>query len=292
MKYKIVILFIVAAFMVLSIDAQPAPGSALLYKITGKNLKTPSYVFGTIHIVCEKDLIFAEALGKYVTQTEQMMLETDLDDPAALKRVVEASTLKDGKTLRDFLTREEFSKLDELYKSHLGISVELLQTLKPIVVNSYLFMSPKIIGCPKPSRLDKDLADVAKHRNSQLIPLETLDQQIAALDSVPITEQVRALKEISSTPDKQIDLFRTMYKAYIAQDSEKLYEISVKEMSPGGYSQSALLDDRNRKWIPLIESQIARKPTFIGFGAGHLAGKNGVVALLRAKGYTLTPIRL
>jgi uncharacterized protein YbaP (TraB family) len=63
-------------------------------------------------------------------------------------------------------------------------------------------------------------------------------------------------------------------------------------LSAEGNSQEALLDKRNQNWIPLIEKNITSKPTFIAFGAGHLGGKNGVVALLRAKGYTLTPIRL
>jgi uncharacterized protein YbaP (TraB family) len=56
--------------------------------------------------------------------------------------------------------------------------------------------------------------------------------------------------------------------------------------------QSAFLDDRNSRWIPLIQQSMQKHPIFIAVGSGHLGGPNGVVRLLQREGYTLTPIRI
>ena len=56
--------------------------------------------------------------------------------------------------------------------------------------------------------------------------------------------------------------------------------------------QEKLLNERNAKWIPVIEKNIALTPSFIAVGGGHLGGEKGVINLLRKKGYKLTPIKL
>lgn len=292
MKYFFSLLLLVATSVAAIAQAESAPSSSILYKVTGKALKKPSYLFGTIHIVCEKDLSFAEKIGSYISQTEQMMLETDLDDPEVTRKVAEAALPKGDKTLKDHLTAEEFKKLDDLYKSYLGFSVELLQGVNPTIVSTYFFLSPKVIGCPKAARLDQDLAEVAKVRKNEVIGLESVADQLALIDATPITAQVKGLRQLIDDPDKYIRDFQNMYRLYLSQDADSLYSIITSEMALSGTSKDVYLDKRNAKWIPLIEKQIVAKPTFIAFGAGHLGGKSGVVALLRSKGYKLTPIKL
>jgi uncharacterized protein YbaP (TraB family) len=63
-------------------------------------------------------------------------------------------------------------------------------------------------------------------------------------------------------------------------------------MKAEGYPLEKFIDQRNKNWIPVIEKTIAVTPSFIAVGGGHLGGANGVVNLLRAKGYKLTPIKL
>jgi uncharacterized protein YbaP (TraB family) len=83
-----------------------------------------------------------------------------------------------------------------------------------------------------------------------------------------------------------------MIAAYKSQDVEKLYLGAVEDEKSDPDFQKKLLDDRNTAWIPKIEAFVKDKPTFIAVGAGHLGGKNGVIQLLRAKGYDVKAIRL
>lgn len=56
-------------------------------------------------------------------------------------------------------------------------------------------------------------------------------------------------------------------------------------------NQDILLNDRNKKWIPIMIKTMIDKPTFFGVGAGHLAGENGVIKLLRKKGYKVEAVK-
>lgn len=267
------------------------PPSALLYKIEGKALKEPSYLFGTIHLVCEKDMFKAQTMKTFLDQTGQLLVEMDLDDPAVMKKVTEGTVLKDGKTVKDLLKPEEYAKLDAVFKSYLGISFDMLAAYKPIVSSSIFLISPKIIGCQTPKRYETDLAASFAARKLPVAGLETVEEQIAVLDAQPLNDQLKWLTDIANNPQKPIDEFQKLSKFYFAQDSDALYDLTASGMKESGMSQAKMLDERNIRWIPIIEKAIAGTSTFIAVGAGHLGGKNGVVSLLRAKGYTLMPMR-
>jgi uncharacterized protein YbaP (TraB family) len=53
-----------------------------------------------------------------------------------------------------------------------------------------------------------------------------------------------------------------------------------------------ILDKRNKSWIPVMEASMKVQLSFFAAGAAHLAGRNGLINLLREKGYTLSPIFL
>ncbi len=292
---KIFLLIIILTFLGASnIKAQtpkPVATSAILYKITGKNLKKPSYLFGTIHLICEKDMFSSEKLKSLIDQTGQIMLETDFLDPAAMQRAAVASKLPDGKTMKDYLTAEEYAKIDEYFKTYMGISFDRLNAYKPIFATTAVLSSPKILGCQPPVIYDKFLADTAVAKKLPVLGLESMEAQMAAADSVSLEQQIREMKEAAADPEKTIAEFRKLSAIYLSQNSDLLYDLAETELKKTGYSQAKMLDNRNISWIPVIEKHITVTPSFIAVGGGHLGGKNGVVKLLRAKGYILTPIR-
>ena len=152
--------------------------------------------------------------------------------------------------------------------------------------------SPKILGCQPPVIYDNYFAQMTKLRKIPLIGLESMEVQMAVIDSIPLDQQIKELKEIAVDPEKTIAEFKKLTQTYLSQDSDEMYDLVVAEMKKPGYSQAIMVDNRNISWIPVIEKNIAAKASFIAVGAGHLGGKNGVVNLLRRKGYKLTPIRL
>lgn len=298
MKKKLLllsVLFVALLLTVSNVQAQTktiASDSALLYEITGKNLKKPSYLFGTIHLICEKDMFPAEKLKSYLGQTEQLLLEIDMDDQSVIQRAVKGSVLADGKTVKDYVKPEEYAKLDELYKNYLGISFDNLQNFKPLISQTYLLTSPKVLGCQPPVVYDNFLAQTAVAAKMPVIGLETIEQQFAAIDSQPLEKQIKALNEAAANPEKGFGEFKTLYRIYLTQNSDAIYDSVVSGMTAEGYDLTKFVDERNANWIPIIEKNIRAAPLFIAVGGGHLGGKKGVVSLLRAKGYKLKPIKL
>ena len=298
MRKKLLILTALAAIFIISVSTKtnaqtktPANDSALLYEITGKNLKKPSYLFGTIHLICEKDLFPAEKFNAYVGKTEQLILEFDLDDQTAIQKAVRLSVLADGKSIKDLVTAEEYAEIDAVYKKYLGVSFDLLANYKPLISQTYLLTSPQILGCQPPVVYDNLLAQNAVAAKMPVIGLETAEEQIAVIDSQTIADQIKALKKTAANPDKSINEFKTLYQKYLAQNSDEIYKYIAGQFKAENYSQEKMLDIRNAKWIPVIEKNIAEKPSFIAVGGGHLGGEKGVVNLLRAKGYKLKPIK-
>lgn len=293
--YLFLSLSILSVFPVSQTRAQPAkraPSSALLYEITGAKLKQPSYLFGTVHIICEKDMFSPDIVKGYIAKTAQLILEFDMDDQAMIQKAVALSTITGGKSVKDYLTAEEYARLDTVYKNYLGISFDVLAAFKPMISSTYLLTSPKILGCQPPIVYDNYLAQTASSAEMPVLGLETVEEQMAVIDSEPLEKQLKALKEVGDNPQKGIDEFKTLYALYLSQDSDALFDNARDGMKKEGFSQEKMLDRRNRNWIPHIEKAIAEKPTFIAVGGGHLGGPSGVIALLRAKGYKLKPIRL
>ena len=265
--------------------------SGLLYEITRKDLAQPSYIFGTIHAICPADMIPVSGLQPYVEKTDQMLMEIDMDDPVEMGSLTKTIFIPNGKTLKDYLTAEQFSKVDEMTKSLLGAPAENLKTLKPSVLSVMAIASAKSMGC-RPSVYDLLLMQSAVAKKKPVVGLETVASQISVLDSMPIDKQAKDLYEMALDPQKRVQDFKSLIGVYKTQDAEKLFQHSTSELSSDTEFQAKLLDDRNKSWIPTIESAIKGKPTFIAVGAAHLGGKIGVVNLLRSKGYTVKPIKL
>lgn len=267
--------------------------SALLYEISGKNLEKPSYLFGTIHLICQKDMFPAEKLTGYLGQTDQLMLEFDMDDPMLVQQMLKMSTMKDGQSVKDLMKPEDYAKLDEVYKNYLGMSFDLLQKFNPMIAQTALLASPKITGCQPPMVYDNFLMQSAARAKKPVIGLESAEEQVAVIDSQPLDKQIEALRKLAADPEKSVAEFKALTDHYLAQNSDELYDFLVEQMNKdNSLSQDALLDVRNTRWIPIIERNIAAKPSFIAVGGGHLGGAKGVISLLRAQGYTLKPIKL
>lgn len=270
-----------------SINAQDLENSTL-WKIEGNGLDKASYLFGTIHITCDATL--ENDVMKALDETTQVVLEIDMDDPEMQTKMMKGIYMKDGKTLNDLVNEEDFAAIDSLFINNVGMSVKLMQNVKPFFLSSMLY--PKFIDCPMQS-FETELMKIATEQNEEVLGLETIEDQIEVFEIIPYEEQIK-------------DLVRTAKDnlAYDKANFAKLLEIYKNEnitamqdfMNDDNYSsvadyQDILLDNRNKNWIPKIKEFAEDQATFFGVGAGHLAGENGVIKLLRDAGYTVTAVR-
>ena len=274
-------------------DTQP-DNTGLLYKITGNGLEKPSYLFGTIHLVCPKDLLPLNKLKSLISETDEVLLELDLDDPKELLQAAKDTTLPAGKTLDNFLTPTEYAKVNDLFIALTGNSVDSFKTLKPFFLSVYLLSSPVVSGCQQPKAYDMLISEVAKKMGKPIKGLETAEQQFALINNIPFSEQAMGLYKMALNPKKPISEFNKLVETYKLQDSEKLFKLIEDQLVEGEDRRflTSFLETRNKNWIPKIEEAIKTKSLVIAVGGGHLGGQTGVVNLLRARGYRLTAMKL
>jgi len=264
---------------------------SLLYEVTGKDIKQPSYIFGTFHAICSDDMVPLANLDPYLTRADQVMMEIDMDNTVELQSMAKAAIIADGKTIKDFLTADEFAKVDKMITDLLGYSVENIKMVKPALLTVMALTSPKAIGC-KPMTYDVELMRSAVGKKKPIIGLETVASQIAVIDSKPMNEQAKDLVEMAGDPQKSIGELKRMMAAYKMHDTDELYKIAHSNLTKDKEFQTKLLDDRNRAWIPKLEAAFKEKPTFVAVGAGHLGGKIGVIKMLRKEGYQVKAVKL
>jgi uncharacterized protein YbaP (TraB family) len=124
--------------------------------------------------------------------------------------------------------------------------------------------------------------------------LETVDQQLATLDGTPLSEQVASLREFVEEGDAapaKLDELHAAWRSADLPTLERMTREDMRDLTPVTYQR--LNVDRNRAWVPQFERMLARgrgHDVLAVVGALHLLGDDGVVALLRARGYRVERI--
>lgn len=101
-------------------------------------------------------------------------------------------------------------------------------------------------------------------------------------------QMVKTIKELESDEFKSI--FKTISELYHQEDIEGLDQIMVKYTATNPEMYQVLMVERNQLWAERIPAIIKEKPTLLAVGSGHLAGNKGLIELLKAKGYQVTPV--
>lgn len=259
--------------------------TSLLWEISGKNIKQPSYLYGTIHL--SDRCVFA-----YDSIVEQKLYECDAYAMEILMDNIDAETLKKATIMEDnsldqLISEEDFAFLDSVFKEKLGVSVMLLNKVKPFFIAAELMQ-----GAAEGERsipLDMHFLRLAKKAGKITLGIEKLMDQVKAVDKIPLEQQVEMLmKGIKDTVFSD-ESFEEMLDAYISADLEKMAVMTNDTIYPDQFHK-ALNTDRNKNMALSIARIIKEQPAFCAVGAAHLGGKEGIIYLLRQKGLILKPI--
>lgn len=281
------VLLLFTLFISLFSNAQELEKS-LLWKISGNGLNKPSYLFGTIHLTCDTSL--DENILNALEATEQLYLELDMDDKSIQMQMMKLMMMKDGTKLSTLLSPEDFKILDEFMKKNLNMSAKLFDSFKPFMISSMLF--PKMLDC-KSKSVESELMKITKEQNEEIFGLEKAEDQMKVFDEISYQDQAdELLKTVKDNLEKDKKEFQEMITIYQNKDIEGMLKMmNDSDNKITSENQDILLNDRNKNWIPIMVKTMKDKPTFFGVGAGHLAGEEGVIKLLRKKGYKVEAVQ-
>ena len=274
--------FLLSLFFSFAAQAQ----SSLLYKVSGNDLEQPSYLFGTIHLMCPENIYLSDTLREKLTSSEQLVLELDFDEPGMMQEMQQAMMQPAETPLRELMAEEEYAQLSQFFQDSLNIPEQMLAQLNPIAL--YGAVASKMLGC-QPGSYEQALMAVAQERQIEVEGLESVDEQLEAFGNISEEQQAAYLYDALEDYKASAQEFGKMLSSYMEQDAELLYELSHAAMAEFGDMEQHLLIDRNHAWVPMIETMMA-EPTFFAVGAGHLGGEEGLLALLEAAGYTVTAV--
>lgn len=266
------------------------PDNALLWKVSGKEMKQPSYLYGTIHIICPEDLIMTETMKQKFEETEQVYMELDMDDIGLLLKMSSAKTMnmEKGKSLKKLVSAADYNLLTQFFKDSLDLNIKSYDKTKPFFTMSTIY--PKMLTCAKPSAYEVEFLMMAKKQKKQIYGLEGLDAQLAAINAISAKEQaeglVKFVKDYSKGKNEMAELIQVYKEQNLSHFAEMMTE---QEGEMEGFEENFLIK-RNSSWIPVITKAVTEKPTFFAFGAAHLGGEFGIITLLRKAGYKVEPM--
>ena len=260
----------------------------LLYQISGNGLTEASYLYGTIHILPKDKFELSNSLKRAFDASTTIAMEVDLDMSGAEKiALAQKVMLPDGKTLKDFMAAQDYLQLKAYCIDSLQWSeskFERSSKLKPMFFSSVLIQE----NMSNMASYEMEFNKMAKKKKKETIGLETIEFQLGLFDQLPMQTQVDMLKQDYKSDMKNYD---TLLACYLREDLETLGKLMAEETSAYPEFNELMLVQRNKSWIAPMRAQMQKESTFFGVGAAHLSGPDGVVALLRAQGFTVTAIK-
>ena len=280
----------------------------LLYKVSHKNLAKPSYIVGTYHLAPASfidSIPGAKAALDAVDVVCGEVVMSEMESRESQKKVMEAMTLPDGKSLTDVLTADEMQRLNAYMDKLLGMNLDnpLLKSqmgkMTPMALSTqlqvvqYMKLTP---GFNPMKLIDVHFQKVAKKAGKTVVGLETVDFQIETLyKGTTLERQKQQLLCMVDNDGYYALQMKELSAAYFAQDMQALLEITDEKMGnlcdSTPQEEEALIYGRNAAWVEKMPAMMGEASTLFVVGAAHLPGEKGVLELLEAKGYTVEAVK-
>ena len=263
--------------------------NTLLWQVSGNGLKQPSYLFGTMHLMCAADTRLSETLKTVIKESDEIYFEIDMDNFMEMLGAMKYLKMNGNKKLQDFLTAEEYQKVKDYFTKNPGImTLEMMQYFKPYFISSMI--SEKAMACANDGGMEQSIMEESKQYKKEIKGLETVAFQASVFDSIPYELQAKELVKYLDSADQNIENTKELIAVYKSQDLKKIQELTEKEEGSTSQFMDLLLYNRNADWVQKINNIIPARKVLFAVGAAHLPGEKGLINLLKKKGYTLKPM--
>lgn len=258
--------------------------NSLLWEISGNGLSKPSYIAGTFHILCNKDFEIKPKTWNALNQAENFVMEinyTDQNEMAAMQKMMAAD-----KKISEQLTPEEAKELDKILADY-GTNLKNVDNQSPQAL--YSLVATKAIPCPpnEVKMYEIELLKAALKNKKNISGLEKVDDQVNAIgqsyDLKEVISQLKLSNEYTIASQKMTEAFKN-------ENLKSLDQLIKNPKFMNKKQEKFMLTDRNVKWAEKMPEIMKKQSSFFAVGGGHLWGNNGLINLLKAKGYTVKPV--
>ena len=264
--------------------------NTLLWQISGNHLSKPSYLFGTMHLLCAADAQLSDSLRLAIANTQQVYFEIDLDNMMETLGAMRYLNMNNDTKLSDLLTGEEYQRVKDYFeKNKTMLPMGMMDRLKPYFITSLI--SESKFPCAEKDGMEQVIMKAAKKDRKPINGLETVQFQAGVFDSIPYQRQAKdLLKMIDSAGVVSDSSDLQLIEVYRKQDLNKMQEMTAEEEGMSDFLE-LLLYSRNANWVKKMPAIMKDAPALFAVGAGHLGGEKGVINLLRKAGFIVTPMK-
>jgi hypothetical protein len=266
-----------------------AQAKTFAWKATGKG--GTIYLMGSIHVMSESFYPLNPALEAAFKDADLLVEEVDLADmldPIAQLGILSRGMLPSNQSLDKVLSPTTLALVQKT-AGDLGDVGGPLMRFKPWMLAIALQgMELMKAGFDPELGLDKHFYDQAKAAGKAVQGLETTEFQISRFDTMTMEQQDRMLAQTLKELATEAATVGTLGDAWKAGDVATVERLALDDLKSDPLMYQRLLVERNRNWMPRIEALFARRGrALVVVGAAHLVGPDGLLAMLRAKGYTI-----
>ena len=278
----------IVVITVLSFNCFAQKENSLLWEVSGNGLSKPSYLFGTIHMICKDDYFMPQTVKQKFAAAAHVFLEMDMDNPELQMKMMKLATLQGGVTLKK-LFGENYAMVDSFFKEKVGMSLILFNGFKPMMPMSMLYL--KMLPCSTTESYENNFIAMAKEQKKDIKGLETIEDQMQVFDNIPDSIEAANIVKMIREFDAQEKQFAEMVRVYKQQNVQALFD-QIHSSPDLMNAQEDLLTRRNNNWIPVMEKSMKEGSSFFAVGAGHLGGDIGLIALLKKVGYKVKAVKM
>src|SRR5262245_55301434 len=280
--FPLVLLFVLFAVA----GAARAQDKSFLWRVQSD--KSNIYIFGSVHFLKKEKYPLNKTIKKAFYSTHKLVLENDLksEDAGAIQGVTLEKGINRDRTLQQSVSLDTYS-LAKKRAQELGIDIRALSPLKSwVVALTMTALQLQKLGFDPNYGVDRYLAERAVKSGKEIVGLETVAFQIGLVDQLAEIDQESMLRQSL----KEMDLFDKgldqIVRAWSTGNVTTLERLLLSGMREYPAVYQTIIVDRNRRWVRQIEKMIEQgESALIAVGAAHLVGKDGVIELLRARGY-------
>ena len=248
-------------------------------------------LFGSVHVLPPGLAWEPAALTQALKTADDLWFELPMDPASseeAGRLAAQSGVLAPGETLSDMLKPADRVRLARVAKQY-GASLPLLDRLQPWLAEVALAEAAyRRAGGRTEYGVEQTVA-------SSLSPavrrraFETPAEQIALFSGAPRSEQIASLRDTLAEMETRPSQFEALVQAWMSGDGAAIDREALqplKRASPVIFKR--FLTDRNARWLPVLRQRLAGSGrTVVVVGVGHLVGKEGLPAQLRALGYSV-----
>ena len=249
------------------------------------------HVLGSIHFLKKGSYPLNRIIEETFNGTKKLVLEMDLRsaNPEKVRQLtLQKGVSSDGLPLDQRVSKDTYAIVSKR-AAEAGVDVRALAPFKPWVVAMTLAsMKLQKLGFDPSFGIDRYLADRAEQAEKSIEGLETAEFQIDLFDRLSARQQELFLRQTLLEIDQLESSADKIVQAWRSGDSKAMENLLLRGMHEYPEVKKVIIDDRNRRWLPQIEKLLAQGDnTLVVIGAAHLVGKDGVIELLRDRGYTV-----